>query len=477
MIRRLDGLLQGSYRTAFRGIGTDFLDLREYEPGDDVRHIDWNVTARMDTPFVRQYTEDRELTAWLLLDRSPSMGFGPIDRPKELVLSELATALARLLTRGGNRVGRDPLRQRDRGDAPAAQQPEPGARPRPEPDAASHGRTAAVTDLTGLLESAHGAIRRRSLVVAHLRLHHRARAGSVPLLRLTERHEVVAIRLLDPREYELPDAGVIVVEDAETGEQLVVDSSDAEFRRRLREAGEHREAELRALTAPRRRRHLRGVDRGRPRPGARPDRRVAQVAAPLMSLGSPWMLLCLACRPRPGARVRVGAPAARRAGRPARVRRARADDAGAACPLAAPHPLRALRGGARARLLRARAPDREPRRCRSGEGTVILAFDVSNSMRAKDLEPTRIDAAKAAATAFVERQPSSIRIGVVAFGDGAVTVLQPTNVKADVIAAIKRLSVERRNVARPGPLHVAQRDRREAADDRRSRRSRATPAT
>ena len=83
----------------------DFLDLREYEPGDDVRHIDWNVTARMDTPFVRQYAEDRELTAWLLLDRSPSMGFGPIDRPKELVLCELATTFARLLTRGGNRVG------------------------------------------------------------------------------------------------------------------------------------------------------------------------------------------------------------------------------------------------------------------------------------------------------------------------------------------------------------------------------------
>ena len=105
VIRRLDGLLQGDYRTIFRGVGLDFRDLREYEPGDDVRHIDWNVTARMDTPYVRQYTEDRELTAWLLLDRSPSMGFGPIDRPKELVLCELATTFARLLTRSGNRVG------------------------------------------------------------------------------------------------------------------------------------------------------------------------------------------------------------------------------------------------------------------------------------------------------------------------------------------------------------------------------------
>ena len=104
VVRRLDGRLQGDYRTIFRGTGVDFRDLREYEPGDDLRHIDWNVTARTDVPFVRQYTEDRELTAWLLLDRSASMGFGPTDRPKHAVLLELATTLALLLARGGNRV-------------------------------------------------------------------------------------------------------------------------------------------------------------------------------------------------------------------------------------------------------------------------------------------------------------------------------------------------------------------------------------
>jgi uncharacterized protein (DUF58 family) len=246
VIRRLDGLLQGSHRTAFRGFGTDFLDLREYEPGDDVRHIDWNVTARMDAPFVRQYAEDRELTAWLLLDRSPSMGFGPIARPKELVLCELATTFARLLTRGGNRVGAilfdneieetlPPRSTRNQVLALTRNLMRP---------ARSNG---AITDLTGLLETAQGVIRRRSLVVL-ISDFITAPGWERPLLQLTERHEVVAIRLLDPREYELPDAGVIVVEDAETGEQLVVDSSDTEFRRRLREAGEHREAELRALT-------------------------------------------------------------------------------------------------------------------------------------------------------------------------------------------------------------------------------------
>ena len=105
----------------------------------------------------------------------------------------------------------------------------------------------AITDLTGLLESADRAIRRRSLVIL-VSDFITAPGWERPLLRLTERHEVVAIRLLDPREYELPDAGVIVVEDAETGDQLTVDSSDAEFRHRLREAGEQREAELRAAT-------------------------------------------------------------------------------------------------------------------------------------------------------------------------------------------------------------------------------------
>jgi uncharacterized protein (DUF58 family) len=246
VIRRLDGLLQGTYRTAFRGVGTDFLDLREYEPGDDVRHIDWNVTARMDTPFVRQYSEDRELTAWLLLDRSPSMGFGPIDRPKELVLSELATTFARLLTRGGNRVGAILFDNEIEETLPPR-----GGRNQVLAVTRSLLRpprtNGAVTDLTGLLEFALGAIRRRSLVVL-ISDFITTPGWERPLLQLTQRHEVVAIRLLDPREYELPDAGVIVVEDAETREQLMVDSSDAEFRHRLREAGEHREAELRTVT-------------------------------------------------------------------------------------------------------------------------------------------------------------------------------------------------------------------------------------
>src|SRR4029079_14932243 len=96
VIRRLDGRLQGNYRTLMRGHGADLRDSREYESGDDVRHVDWNVTARMDSLFVRQYSEDREVTAWLLLDRSPSMAFGPADRSKETVLRDVAATVSHL---------------------------------------------------------------------------------------------------------------------------------------------------------------------------------------------------------------------------------------------------------------------------------------------------------------------------------------------------------------------------------------------
>ena len=105
VLRRLDGVLQGDVRTLMRGSGLDLADLREYQAHDDVRHIDWNVTARLQTPHVRVYTEDREMAAWFLLDLSPSVDFGSGQRLKREVLAEFVAVLARLLTRHGNRVG------------------------------------------------------------------------------------------------------------------------------------------------------------------------------------------------------------------------------------------------------------------------------------------------------------------------------------------------------------------------------------
>ena len=105
VIRRLDGLLQGDYRTLMRGAGLDLADLREYQHHDDVRHIDWNVTARLTIPHVRVFTEDREMAAWFLLDLSPSVDFGSGEQRKRNVSADFVGVLARLLTRHGNRVG------------------------------------------------------------------------------------------------------------------------------------------------------------------------------------------------------------------------------------------------------------------------------------------------------------------------------------------------------------------------------------
>lgn len=242
VIRRLDGLLQGDYRSLFYGYGIDFADLREYQPGDDVRYIDWNVTARMDTPYVRQYTEDREITAWFLLDLSPSMDFGTMQSLKRSVLLDFVGTLARLLTRHGNRVGAILYGNRVERTIPVGsgrlqvlriindlmRQP---ALPR-----------AHFTDLSLLLQAGLHTIKRRSLVFI-ISDFISAPGWERPLNLLNQRHETLTIRLYDPREVELPDIGAIIMEDSETGERLYVDTRDRNFRKRFQEAVRVREAE------------------------------------------------------------------------------------------------------------------------------------------------------------------------------------------------------------------------------------------
>ena len=246
VIRRLDGLLQGDYRSLFHGNGVDFADLREYQVGDDVRYIDWNVTARMDTPYVREYVEDREITAWFLLDLSPSVDFGTaeIDRLKRSVLVDFVTTLARLLTRHGNRVGAVFYGSRVERTIPAR-----GGRVqvlRLINDLLGQPRlpSAPFTDLTPLLEAGHHAIKGRSLIFV-ISDFISTPGWEKPLNLLTQRHEVLAVRLFDRREVELPDVGPLIMEDAETGEQLYVDTHDKRFRQRFREAAERRETTLR----------------------------------------------------------------------------------------------------------------------------------------------------------------------------------------------------------------------------------------
>lgn len=245
VLRRLDGLLHGNYQTLFRGFGLDLADLREYQYYDDVRYIDWNVTARLQTPYVRVYNEDREVMAWFLLDLSPSVDFGARVK-KRSVSTEFVTVLARLLTRHGNRVG-----ALFYGDSVDTVIPARSGRrhalhilhsilSRPEFSRSS------ATNLGDFLQTALRVLPRRSLVFVVSDFISMP-GWAKPLANLAQRHEIIAVRLYDPLEMELPDLGLITMRDAETGEQLFVDTHDRAFRKRFAALAERREQELRAV--------------------------------------------------------------------------------------------------------------------------------------------------------------------------------------------------------------------------------------
>jgi uncharacterized protein (DUF58 family) len=245
VIRRLDGLLHGDYRTLFRGFGLDLADLREYQYNDDVRHIDWNVTARLQTPYVREFNEDRDVTAWFLLDLSPSVDFGSEAVKKRAVATDFVTVLARLLTRHGNRVGAlfysdtiDTMIPARSGRAHVLHIID-RMMSRPERS------TSSETNLSEFLGNAFQIMRRRSVVFVVSDFISRP-GWADPLGQLAQRHELIAVRLFDPLEMNLPDLGLLVIQDAETGEQLFVDTHDRRFRARFSEAAERRETALRS---------------------------------------------------------------------------------------------------------------------------------------------------------------------------------------------------------------------------------------
>ncbi len=278
VLKRLDGLLQGDYRTLARGAGLDLADLREYQGGDDVRHIDWNVTARLQVPHVRQFTEDRDTSAWFLVDLSGSMAFGSVFaagadagdpatplRSKRALAEAFTAALARVLTRHGNRVGAllygaGPAA----GTGPQAVQavlaPRSGrmqvlqllARLQATGGAApAAARAAAVpgagagTQLADLFSQALALIPRRALVFV-LSDFISAPGWAAPLGRLAQRHDVLAVRLFDPAELALPDLGLLTVQDAESGEQLLLDTQDPGFRARYAALATDHEAAVQA---------------------------------------------------------------------------------------------------------------------------------------------------------------------------------------------------------------------------------------
>lgn len=221
----------------------DLADIREYVAGDDVRHIDWNVTARMDTPYVREYHEDRELTAHFLLDVSPSVDFGTATALKRDLLIDFVAVLARLLTRHGNRVGAVVYGKGVERVVPARGGRMQVLRLIDLLEKRPRLKEAPATSMAELLDTANRQIRRRSLVFV-ISDFFTTPGWERGLTDLARRHEVLAIRLTDPRERELPEIGWVVMNDAETGEHLYVDTADKKFRKRFADVVKRRDEAL-----------------------------------------------------------------------------------------------------------------------------------------------------------------------------------------------------------------------------------------
>jgi uncharacterized protein (DUF58 family) len=230
--RRMEGLLAGEYRAALHGDGTELMQVRPYEPGDDVRQIDWNVTARTGETHVRIHLAERVLVTWLVLDTSPSMWFGTTERRKADVAEGVAIAVGHVATRRGNRLGVVTF-----GDGqPQAVPPKQGrvgllallTALRDEPGDPRVG----ATSLGEALRRTGAVARQRALVVVVSDFR-----GPLdwrrPLLELAGRHEVVAVEIRDPCEQELPQAGELWLVDPETGRQLRVDTRDRKLRTRF----------------------------------------------------------------------------------------------------------------------------------------------------------------------------------------------------------------------------------------------------
>jgi uncharacterized protein (DUF58 family) len=239
--RRVDGLLAGDYRSAFAGVGSELWQVRPYVPGDDVRRIEWNVTARTGEPHVRVELAERVLVTWLVLDASASMAFGTGDRRKADVAEGVAIAVGYAATRRGNRLGTITF-----GETSTVEPPRQGRRAlldtlqllRNLPP----GGTGTLRDA---LELADRVVRQRALVIV-VSDFRGTPDWRPPLMRLAARHSVLAVEVRDPREQELADVGELRLVDPETGRQLRVDTSDRRLRERFASAAAD---ERRALVA------------------------------------------------------------------------------------------------------------------------------------------------------------------------------------------------------------------------------------
>jgi uncharacterized protein (DUF58 family) len=246
--RKMEGLLAGDYRSAVLGQGTELAQVRPYLPGDDVRRIDWNVTARTGEPHVRVHLAERVLVTWLVLDTSLSMDFGTADRRKADVAEGVALAVGHVATRRGNRLGVLTFG----GEHSVTLPPRQGRvgligllRALRAEGEARHG----TASLAEALHRTASVAQQRSLVVV-VSDFRGPLTWRKELLQLAGGHDVLAVEIRDPREEELPDAGELWLVDPETGRQLRVDTRDPRLRARFAEAAaEERSGLARMLTA------------------------------------------------------------------------------------------------------------------------------------------------------------------------------------------------------------------------------------
>ena len=228
----LESGIVGSYHAVFKGRGMEFAEVREYEPGDDLRTIDWNVTARMGTPYVKKFVEERDLTLLLVVDLSGSQRFGSRFLLKRDFAAELSAVLAFSAVANGDRVGAVLFTGTVESYIPPRRGREHALRI--IRDILALEPKGQTTDLAGALRFSQRVMKRRGIVAVISDF--QAEAYDRPLGILRRRHDVVALHLWDPREAEVPDAGLLAIVDPETGQRAIVDTSDPAVRRRLRAA-------------------------------------------------------------------------------------------------------------------------------------------------------------------------------------------------------------------------------------------------
>ena len=237
--RMVNDSLAGSYHSVFKGRGMDFDEVREYSPGDEVRTIDWNVTARAGRPFVKKFTEERELTIFLLVDISASGNFGSSALSKRDLAAELASVLAFSAIRNSDKVGL--LLYTDRVERYLP--PKKGRRHvlRVVRDILHHAPEATGTDTVKALDVANRLLHRRAVVflISDFETPKNPEATRLELRRAmrrtNRRHDLIAVHVEDPREKELPDVGIVALEDAESGEVIELDTASPKVRRRFKE--------------------------------------------------------------------------------------------------------------------------------------------------------------------------------------------------------------------------------------------------